>query len=223
MKIDPIRPEIVPTEDGSPTLRHPALGEMYHSLRGAVGESEHVFIRAGFDRIEKPHLRIFEMGFGTGLNALLTLRRAHEAGKTVEYLAVERYPVAPEVASALGYESPDNRFFDAFEAMHRAPWGEAVEVDPRFRLTKVCGSLPEIEFDAIFDVIYFDAFAPDTQPELWTEAIFRRLYEHTAPGGVLVTYSAKGTVKQALRSAGYRVERLPGALGKRHMIRAVKD
>ena len=215
-------PDILLSEDGSYTLRHPVLGDSYHSTRGAVGESEHVFIQGGFNFIEKPHIRVFEMGFGSGLNALLTLKQAHETGKTVEYHAAELYPVAGQVVEKLNYLTPDDPLNDAYLKMHRSPWGVPVEIDKRFRLTKLRKSLVEIEFDTIFDVIYFDAFAPDTQPELWTTAIFRTLYEHTAEGGILVTYSAKGTVKEALRSAGYEVKRLPGALGKRHMLRAMK-
>lgn len=217
-----IRPDILPTDDGSYTLRHPVLGDTYHSTRGAVGEAEHVFILNGFDRIEKPHIRLFEMGFGSGLNALLTLKRARERGKTVDYRAAELYPVDPKTAAQLNYTAENDPLRDAFLTMHASPWETPVQIDSHFRLTKQQKSLPEIEFDTIFDVVYFDAFAPDTQPELWTAEIFRKLYEQTAPGGILVTYSAKGTVKEALRAAGYEVGRLPGALGKRHMLRAEK-
>ena len=217
-----IRPEILVSDDGSHTLRHPVLGDTYHSTRGAVGESEHVFIRTGFDSVMKPHIRLFEMGFGSGLNALLTLGRARETGKTVDYHTAELYPVAPRVAEQLNYVEPDSPLSGAFRKMHTSPWGIPVRIDTHFQLTKYDKSLPEIDFATIFDVIYFDAFAPDTQPELWTETIFRKLYDHTAAGGILVTYSAKGIVKQALRAAGYEIERLPGALGKRHMLKAIR-
>ena len=210
------QPDILSTADGSHTLRHPAGGDTYHSLRGAVGEAEHVFIRAGFEAIEAPHVRVFEMGFGSGLNALLTLRRARESGKTVDYRAVELYPVAPETAARLNFSD------DTLCALHAAPWGVPVPLDDRFRLTKYRMSLAEIELDTLFDAIYFDAFSPDTQPELWTVEIFRKLHAHTAPGGVLTTYSAKGEVRRALQAAGYAVEKLAGALGKRHMLRAHK-
>ena len=216
------RPDILPTEDGSNTLHHPVLGETYHSTRGAVGESEHVFIRQGFDHIDQPHIRVFEMGFGSGLNALLTLNRARELDKTVDYHAVELFPVSWETVEKLEYIHPDDPDYNAFQDMHSAIWDAPVEITPYFTLQKRAGSLHEIDFDTIFDVIYFDAFAPDTQPELWTGVVFRKLYEHTAPCGILVTYSAKGSVKEALRTAGYEVKRLQGALGKRHMIRAEK-
>ena len=194
-----IHPAIEPTEDGSPTLRHPVFGETYHSLHGAVAEARHVFIAGGLKRCPLPHVHILEAGFGSGLNAWLTLREAEESGRTLRYA-----------------DDP------LFGALHRAPWGEPTEITPRFRLEKRAEDLVFARMDAIFDIIYFDAFAPDTQPELWTEGLFRKLFAQTAPGGALVTYSAKGTVKRALRAAGYEVTRLPGAPGKRHMVRAVR-
>jgi tRNA U34 5-methylaminomethyl-2-thiouridine-forming methyltransferase MnmC len=216
-----LTPEILSTDDGSHTLRHPASGETYHSARGAVGEAEHVFIRAGFDALDAPHVRIFEMGFGSGLNALLTLRQARQAGKTVDYHTVERFPIDPQVAARLNFSD------DALRSMHAAPWNEPARIDRHFRLTKYNRSLPEIEFDTLFagtlfELIYFDAFSPDNQPELWTAEIFQKLYARTAPGGILTTYSAKGEVRRALQVAGFTVEKLPGALGKRHMLRAHK-
>jgi tRNA U34 5-methylaminomethyl-2-thiouridine-forming methyltransferase MnmC len=226
-----MKPEI--TADGSATLRV-AGGDTYHSTRGAVGEARHVFIEAGFREVAG--LSIFEMGFGTGLNAWLTLCEAEAARRAVEYTAVEQYPVPQDIARQLGY-SADERFM----ALHSAPWsawrdsapctgGEAdcvaTNVSPHFRLCKLHGDVAEIlekqKLSANFDLIYWDAFAPDTQPELWTPAIFEAVFAATAPGGVLVTYSAKGDVKRALRQAGFTVERLPGALGKRHMVRATK-
>jgi hypothetical protein len=165
--------------------------------------------------------KILEMGFGTGLNAWLTLEAAERTGRRVEYTAVELYPVPVEIASRLDYTS-DPRF----AALHAAPWDEWTEPAEGFRLLKlhgdVAGVLAKSDFSAIFDLVYWDAFAPDTQPGLWTEEIFARVFEATAPGGVLVTYSSKGDVRRALQAAGFAVERLPGALGKRHMLKAVK-
>jgi tRNA U34 5-methylaminomethyl-2-thiouridine-forming methyltransferase MnmC len=214
---------IVLTADGSATLRSPLTGDTYHSLRGAVGESRHVFIEHGFRAARSTRagetLRVLEMGFGTGLNAWMTLSEAE--GTAVEYTAVELYPVPEDVAAQLGYTT-DPRFM----ALHTAPWGEWSEPAEGFRLLKLAGAMTEVlqnrEFLSSFDVVYWDAFAPDTQPELWTAEIFARVFEALSPQGVLVTYSAKGTVKQALRAAGFVVERLPGALGKRHMLRALK-
>ncbi len=213
-----ISPSLETTDDGSHTLRHPLLGDTYHSLRGAVGEALHVFIRSGFDYLPKQELRVLEMGFGSGLNAWLTLQEAEAQDKKVEYHTLELYPIAEETARQLNYtDSP------LFMALHKAPWGEKTAISDRFTIKKNRISLLDTEFDTIFDVVYFDAFSPDTQGELWSEEVFRRLYEATVEGGVLVTYSSKGEVKRALRGAGWTVERLPGALGKRHMLRAVKQ
>lgn len=214
--------EIIETEDGSQTLRHPVLGDTYHSLRGAVGEAEHVFIRAGFDYSEKDPVKILEVGFGSGLNALLTLRRSIGTERRVEYHALELYPVGMETILRLNYLSCDDPLQERYLLMHSAPWNKPTLIGERFSLKKIKESLVDTELDTIFDVIFFDAFAPDTQPELWSETVFRKLYEHTAEDGILVTYSSKGDVKRALRNAGYEVVRLQGALGKRHMLRAHK-
>lgn len=215
-----VSPELLKTDDGSDTLRHPLLGDYYHSTRGAVGEAQHIFIRAGFDFSDKKNIRIFEVGFGSGLNALLTLQRAAESDRQVKYQAVELYPVASETVQQLNYTGNDKNLAATYRKMHDCPWNEKVKISDNFSLKKIENSLLDIELDTIFDVIYFDAFAPETQPEMWSEEVFSKLYAHTAPGGILVTYSSKGEVKRALRAAGYEVKRLEGALGKRHMVRA---
>lgn len=233
-----IAPRIEETEDGSQTLRHPLLNETYHSSRGAVGEAEHVFIRAGLRGWIERHggeftdgypsrlttfplsgrkVRILEMGFGSGLNAWLTARRAQEWGLEVEYYGWELYPVSWEVAAGLRYASDP-----LFEALHRASWSEMVSITENFSLRKEAASLLDSSFLTTFDLIYYDAFAPETQPELWSAELFIRLFDAMNAGGVWVTYSAKGEVKRNLRAAGFEVERLPGALGKRHMLRAIK-
>lgn len=212
-----INPTIEPTADGSQTLRHPLLGETYHSVNGAAAESEHVFIRAGFGACSRPHVRILEAGFGSGLNALLTAQAAGRTGQTVEYTAVELYPVAPDTVARMSLATDP-----LFLALHSAAWGETCRITDRFALRKVEGDLADTRFDTTFDVVYFDAFAPDSQPELWTPELFGRIFEAVEPGGILVTYSAKGDVKRALRQAGFEVSRLPGAPGKRHMLRAEK-
>jgi tRNA U34 5-methylaminomethyl-2-thiouridine-forming methyltransferase MnmC len=187
-------------------------------MRGAVGESRHVFIEAGFNFAAGADVRVLEVGFGTGLNAWLTLAEAEKSGRRVEYSAIELYPVDVATASKLGY-TRDERF----ALMHRAPWGVRNEISPLFSLEKIEADLTSMELvGSGVDVVYFDAFAPDTQPEMWSLAIFEKLYEVMSEGGVLVTYSSKGEVKRALRAAGFTVERLEGALGKRHMLRAIK-
>lgn len=215
-----IIPSIESTDDGSQTLRHPSLHEAYHSLRGAVGEALHVYIEAGFcfvaERTTLPVIRIFEMGFGSGLNAWLTAQKAAERGWRTEYYAIEQFPVEGTWAKQLGYGADP-----LFCRIQDAPWNELVNLTPWFALKKIEGSLLNCSFDTTFDLIYFDAFAPDVQPELWSSEVFARLYQVSAPQGVLVTYSAKGEVKRNLRTAGFEVHRLPGALGKHHMIRAM--
>lgn len=204
------------------TVRHGLSGELYHSDRGAVGEATHVFLGNGFLYAceGKRSVNVFEMGFGTGLNALLTVRSARDLGISLDYVALELYPLDESMVSKLNYGN------DAlFRELHAAPWGFPSEVAPGFFLTKYRDSLLEFDFSPyleFFDVIYFDAFAPQAQPELWTEEVMGRMYGILKPGGCLVTYSAKGVVKRALRAAGFEVARLPGALGKRHMVRAVK-
>ena len=219
-------PTIEITADGSATLRSPLHGDTYHSLRGAVGEARHVFIEEGWQwsrRINSSSepVRVLEMGFGTGLNTWLTLEEAARTGLRAEYTAVELHPVPCEVAVQLVYTS-DERFM----ALHDSPWNVWSEPSPGFRLRKLQGAMADIlegsGFSAIFDVVYWDAFAPDTQPGLWTPEIFALVYKATAPGGVLVTYSSKGDVRRALQAVGFVVEKLPGALGKRHMLRAKK-
>ncbi len=214
---------IVRTADGSDTLRHELLGELYHSDRGAVGEAEHVYIGAGLEfarttllDAERQGLVVFEMGFGTGLNAWLTRGYALREGIQVEYHAIEKYPLAPRVLTGLSYSANEG-----FLSLHT----ERVTED-NFCLTRYAEDLLLFDIPATLlgrvDVVYFDAFAPEAQPELWSEGVMLKMYALLRPGGILVTYSAKGMVKQNLRAAGLTVHRLPGALGKRHMIRAVK-
>ncbi len=212
-----VEPSIAITGDGSLTLRHPVVGALYRSSHGAVDESRHVFVGQGFRCAEHDPVRVLEAGFGSGLNAWLTLLEAERSARRVEYTAVELYPLRPETVSKLGY-TDDDRFL----GMHRAAWGCSVEITPFFRLEKRNVDLAHAEFGGPYDVVYFDAFAPDVQPELWSETVFGRIHAAMAVGGVLVTFSAKGTVKRALRAVGFEVVRLAGATGKRHMVRALK-
>lgn len=210
---------IEPTADGSPTLRHPVFGDTYHSLRGAVGEARHVFIEAGLNAwiAANPSagaVRILEVGFGSGLNCLLTARYSP---LEVHYTGIELYPLDEATWRALDYASDP-----LFASLHEAPWEAPTPVAPGFTLEKRRTDLVACNFGATFDIVYMDAFAPDTQPEMWTQAVFEKLHAATAPHAVLTTYCAKGEVKRAMRAAGFQVERLPGALGKRHMLRARK-
>lgn len=215
------------TADGSLTIFVPELNEHYHSVNGAMEESKHVFIKAGFEYCLKPggKINILEVGFGTGLNALLTCLAAQKANIQVNYVGIEAFPLPDDILKVLNYPEAtgEQQAFDLFRKIHDANWVYPSYITERFLINKIEARLEEVSLSAgMFNLIYFDAFSPDVQPELWTDDVFRKLYSALATDGILVTYSSKGTVKQALRNAGYTVERLPGAAGKRHMLRAKK-
>ncbi len=218
-------PELATTEDGSLTLFAPTFGEHYHSTHGARQESEHIFLRLGLlHRLEEPSmsdrpLRLFEVGLGTGLNALLTKVAVEQAKCPLCYYSIERYPLEEELASQLAYSDLPT---EDLRAIHGAPWGEDISLSPYFTLHKLQGDLTTSSFPTGLDLIYFDAFSPESQPELWEEGIFRRLFEASSPGAVLTTYCAKGEVRRRLQRAGFLVERLPGPPGKREVLRATR-
>jgi tRNA U34 5-methylaminomethyl-2-thiouridine-forming methyltransferase MnmC len=213
--------QFVTTDDGSHTLFVPELNETYHSTRGAMQESLHVFLQAGFHYAVScwtgQPLRVLEVGFGTGLNALLTWQEAERLGFPVCYEAVEKYPLSEGEAAALNYPGQEK-----LACLHECRWEMPVVLSPYFTLCKKEVDLLDYVPAGPFGVVYFDAFAPAVQPDLWGGGVFHKLYEALRPGGILVTYSAKGTVKKALREAGFEVQRLVGAIGKRHMVRAIK-
>ncbi len=217
MALAMVRARIEITEDGSPTLFHPIIGDSYHSLHGAVTESNHIYISVGFDHLQRDDISILEVGFGSGLNALLTLRRSESLARRVNYRAIELYPLDMATVEALEYSKDQY-----FNLLHSCEWGVDIDITPNFTLRKECVDLLSYNFDGVFDLIYFDAFAPDSQPELWSETVFRSIFNAMRSGGVLVTYSSKGLVKRALRSVGFEVLRLAGPVGKRHILRAVK-
>lgn len=222
-EVETINSEPVTCEDGTKTLVHPIIGDTYHSLRGSVGESQHVFIDAGFNCIKKSHADILEIGFGSGLNAIMTFIEAKILSIDVTYNTIELYPISMESAESLELHkelTPEE--YEIFLKLHGAEWNRQVEITEHFRIHKYLEDITKVRFPQNIDVVYFDAFAPDTQPELWTKEIFEKIYGAMNPGGLLVTYSSKGTIKQNLRDAGFEVVRLKGALGKRHMVRAVK-
>ena len=204
------------TEDGSPTIFLPEMDEHYHSTHGAIQEALHVYLRAGFCVFPENEVHVFEVGFGTGLNALLTLVEAEKLGKKVVYHAVERYPLPPSISDQLAYLPA---YEAQFRALHAAAWNEEVAITPFFSLRKIECDLNEFTLDTHYDVIYFDAFGPDKQPDLWNETLFRQIFEHTKNGGVLTTYCAKGAVRRLFQSVGYTMERIPGPPGKREMLR----
>lgn len=210
---------IQPTADGSFTVYDERVGECFHSIHGAVQESLHVFIRSGFDWCPKNTVRILEIGFGTGLNAYLTLRRAIETKKEVEYETIELYPLDIELVKSFARSIEDEALL---LRLHEVPWGLRQPIMPGFLLTKIQADVTLTDFSGIFDVVYFDAFSPEKQPELWTEEIFDRLYTVMSDTSVLVTYCAKGEIKRRLRRVGFTVEGLPGPPGKREITRAIK-
>lgn len=216
--------QIEQTADGSQTLFVPELNEHYHSVKGALTESEHIFIQMGLKHssVEAPH--VLEIGFGTGLNAFLTLLTADTDQRNIHYTTLERYPVTPALIEQLTYPElicPERK--DDFQALHQAAWNTDVQLTPYFTLHKVETDFTSYTFPATYDVIYFDAFAPEKQPEMWTQFLFDTLCQQLNPQGILTTYCAKGAVRRMLQAAGFTVERLPGPPGgKREILRATK-
>lgn len=211
------------TEDGSHTLFSEELSECYHSQHGAIQESEYIFIQSGFDKCIKSELNILEVGFGTGLNAFLTLIKTEELQKKINYTAIELYPVAENVIQQLNYSNIAGKSScDNFFNLHRTVWEQSVKLTDCFTLTKIRADFTTINIDGSFDLIYFDAFSPEKQPEMWSQKCFNMLYEHANVGCILVTYCAKGIVRRSMLEAGFYVERLPGPPGKREILRAIK-
>ncbi len=211
---------IVTTRDGSDTLFSQAFGATYHSVFGAVGESKHVFIQNGLDtRLQLDHISILEFGFGTGLNSFLAYLFALRHEKPMHYIGIESFPIAGKVAEKLDYPSylafPEER--EIFLRMH----AEKDFISGPFHFSKK-PSFKDVKKASSFDCIFFDAFAPGAQPELWEQSVFESLFQMTAEDGCLVTYCAQGEVRRRLIAAGYQVERLAGPPGKREMLRGVK-
>ena len=225
LKIPDMERKIITTSDGSKSLYMPGLDETYHSRHGAVQEAYHVFIRSGLDLFKNgAQVRILEMGFGTGLNCLITWIESKRRNLKISYLGLEAYPVAFDVARELKYPETlgQKEFEPIFEKLHKSSWNEPVKIDQGFELIKAEGKFQDFQEKDSFDLIYFDAFGPRVQPDLWTERVFRSMYDALVEKGVLVTYSAKGSVRRAMQEVGFEVERLPGPPGKREMLRASK-
>jgi tRNA U34 5-methylaminomethyl-2-thiouridine-forming methyltransferase MnmC len=219
-----VKREIVKTSDGSTTIHLPDWNENYHSTHGAIQESNHVFIDKGLSIMSTPEISILEIGFGTGLNCFLTLLEAEKRKITVNYIGVEAYPVTEEEAIQLNYvsELDVEEKQTVFNQLHQVSWEENHEVLPGFFLEKRKQFFKDIEVSNQFDLIYFDAFGAEHQPELWSVDIFRIMFEAMKENGVLVTYCAKGSVRRAMQEVGFIIERLDGPPGKREMLRATK-
>jgi tRNA U34 5-methylaminomethyl-2-thiouridine-forming methyltransferase MnmC len=215
--------EILLTSDGSHSLYVPEIDECYHSTHGAVQESQHIFIDAGLKQCHKTEICVLEIGFGTGLNAFLTLLEAEKTEKKINYISLELFPVEINKALQLNYPdllAPDKN--QLFIQMHTCAWNEEIQLTPFFELKKLKTDFTEIDFKNNFDVVFFDAFSPEKQPEMWSDKQFENIYAHCNQGAILTTYCAKGIVRRTLQSAGFEVERIPGPPGKREMLRGVR-
>ena len=215
------------TEDGSHTLFVPGLNEHYHSTHGALQESELVFIHNGLHRIPEciKEINVLEVGFGTGLNALLTVLESKKQRRKINYVAVEPEPVDKEIIEQLNYASliGSTEAAGYYKKIHEAGWVHPEFLSDYFIISKIQAKLEDITLrDEQFHLVYFDAFGPDVQPELWTEQVFTQLFNCMKTNGILVTYSCKGAIKRALKAAGFTIEKLPGPIGKREVLRATK-
>ncbi len=214
--------EVINTRDGSKSLFLPDLNETYHSKFGARTESEHVYIGAGYHFIKQSAINILEVGFGTGLNVFLTYLEHQKNNRKIYYESLEKYPLSLDIIEQLNsFDSGAEKII--FERIHHAAWDENVILNDNFVLCKRKVDLIDYQPVNKFDLIYFDAFAPDKQPEMWTFEVFKKLYNSMSEKGILVTYSAKGKVRRTMQAAGFEVNRVAGPPGKREMIRAVKS
>lgn len=215
------------TADGYNTLYIPDMDEHYHSVKGAYTESRHVFVDMGFSFSSAESPRILEVGFGTGLNAILTVVEADNENRRTVYDTLEYYPLDAETVAGLGYtDFLDDKYARIFRMMHESEWGMEVLMTENFSIRKIRCDYTDVDswYDGkLYDIVYFDAFAPEKQPEMWSLQLFERIASMMAPGGVLVTYCAKGCVRRSLQTCGLKVERLPGPPnGKREILRAVR-
>lgn len=229
--------EVIITADGSSTIHIPEWDEQYHSKHGAIQEAYHVFIKHGlhhfFELYKRQLLKekesaisILEIGFGTGLNALITLLEAENVKQSILYTGVEAYPVSLDEIKQLNYVkqlNTDKNTKQLFKSLHSVNWEEVHPISNYFTLIKRKQFFSDISDINMYSIIYFDAFGARVQPELWTETIFEIMYKALKPKGVLVTYSAKGSVRRAMQAVGFLVEKLPGPPGKREMLRATKQ
>lgn len=221
---NPMERKIIITNDGSTTIRIPEWDENYHSTHGAIQEAKHVFIKNGLDLFQNQDaISILEIGFGTGLNAFITFLETLNT-KKVNYVGVEAYPISTEEVFQMNYvsELDAKKYQKIFDKLHSCDWENQQMITENFLLTKRNQFFQDIDDQNKYDLIYFDAFGFQLQPELWSEIIFKKMYEALLPKGVLVTYACRTTIKNAMLTAGFSVEKLPGAPGKREMLRAIK-
>ncbi|PWH85508.1 tRNA (5-methylaminomethyl-2-thiouridine)(34)-methyltransferase MnmD [Brumimicrobium oceani] len=217
--------QIITTKDGSKTLYLPDLYEHYHSNHGALQEAMHVFIKSGWDEIEKDHVNILEVGFGSGLNAIITVNASLKDNKKVYYAGLEAFPVTQEEVDLLGYAELEDiePVKTEFNKMHATKWDVPEEINELFTLEKIQQKMEDfVPKKESFDLIYFDAFGPRAQPFMWTDEVLSKMYDALSTNGIFVTYCAKGDVRRSLIALGFEVEKIPGPPGKREMLRARK-
>ena len=216
--------ELLRTQDGSMTIYIPEMDENYHSGHGAFQEAMHVFIENGVKTISKNEIKVFEMGFGTGLNALLTLQHSLHTGFRIDYSGIEAYPVENELLKGIDYDKlVDEEASKLFPLLHSSPWGVPVSLTKEFTFRKLHQRIENyVPEQNTYDLTYYDAFGPRAQGDMWELPILEKMRDILKPGGILVTYCAKGQFKRDLKSLGFEVESLPGPPGKREMTRAIK-
>lgn len=216
--------EIIQTLDGSTTIHLQEWDECYHSKHGAIQEAQHVFIKNGLSLFQNRQISILEIGFGTGLNAFITFLEASKMNQSIDYVGVEAYPISTEEVVSMNYvdELNANKESPVFKKMHESNWEEKIALRDNFSLTKRKQFFEEIDDFEKFDLIYFDAFGYRVQPELWSTAIFQKMYNALKANSILVTYAARGVVKRSMIEVGFTVEKLAGPPGKREMFRASK-
>lgn len=217
--------EIIQTLDGSTTIHIAEWDECYHSKHGAIQEAQHVFIKNGLSLFPDRNVSILEIGFGTGLNAFITFLESKKRNQRIDYVGVEAYPISAEEILSMNYVEELNAVEQSsiFDTIHQSNWEEKIILDDDFTLTKRKQFFEEINDENKFDLIYFDAFGYRVQPELWSTAIFEKMYKALKSNGVLVTYAARGVVKRSMIEVGFTVEKLAGPPGKREMFRASKN
>lgn len=225
LKMSNLKKELIPTNDGSFTIHLPEWNESYHSKHGAIQEAYHVFIQNGLDFFsDKDKISILEIGFGTGLNAFITLLESKKRNQTIRYTGVEAFPVDGEIYEKLNYPELLNtsEHKDLFIDLHRSEWGKQQEITPTFSLEKIQMKFEEITFENRFDLIYFDAFGFRVQPELWSLDIFGSMFKALKNKGILTTYACRSIITRNLKESGFQVKKVPGPIGKREMTLAFK-
>jgi len=214
--------KLIKTEDNSHTLYVPHLNEHYHSTYGAIQESLHVYIEAGMNYAQINPITIFEVGFGTGLNAYLSFLNAQQKQIKTTYYSIDNFPLEMSIVSKLNYPELIGKEYNIYNNMHMRGWDKWNTISPYFKLKKIQADIKKFICNFNYDVVYFDAFGPDIQPEMWEKEIFKKIVNALNPQGIITTYSVKGKVKRILKNLGMKIETIQGPIGKRQMIRAIK-